>query len=186
MTPASLRCYWLKIWVTSQSRLDEVKKYGHSFRNGGSIGHTEVDADWRRNVIHKQGFERSAPRRLEWVDQHQRMVVDDLSCTVWWARRRDPPTHPSLPPCSRPSRTSPTGGPKDGPSLTATRHVGARMMWVGTEGWAPQGARTKGWGLTRRTIRCLGDLYDGNENGTIAFRDQKRRTSPSNTVIRLI
>ena len=61
MRPARLRRYWLKIWVTSQSRLDEFKKYGRSFRNGGSIGHTEVDADWRRDVIHKQGFERSIP-----------------------------------------------------------------------------------------------------------------------------
>ena len=29
------------------------------------------------------------------------------------------PTHASLPPCSRPSRTSPSGGPLNGPSLTA-------------------------------------------------------------------
>ena len=47
----------------------------------------------------------------------------------------DPPTHSSLPPGSWPSRTS----------LTATALVGDWNMRVGMKGWAPQGARTKGW-----------------------------------------
>jgi hypothetical protein len=34
------------------------------------------------------------------------------------------PTHTSLPPCSRPSRTSPPGGPQVGPSLTAAARDG--------------------------------------------------------------
>ena len=48
-------------------------------------------------------------------------------------------THTSLPPCSRPSRTSPSGGRGKRPSLTATargRRVSAR---VGTEEWLRRG-----------------------------------------------
>ena len=85
-----------------------------------------------------------------WIKANVRLWI---LCITRLGRRADViPRH--IPACrrgSRPSRTSPTGGPKDGPSLTATRHVGERMMWVGTEGWAPQGARTKGWTSSRKS-----------------------------------
>ena len=49
------------------------------------------------------------------------------------------PTHTSLPPCSRPSRTSPPGGPKMGPSLTAAARDSRTIVRVGTEEWLRQG-----------------------------------------------
>ena len=42
------------------------------------------------------------------------------------------PTHTILPSCSRPSRTSPAGGPK-GPSLTAAARAGRTFVRAGTE-----------------------------------------------------
>jgi hypothetical protein len=50
-------------------------------------------------------------------------------------RPRSIPTHTSLPPCSRPSRTSPSGGPKKGPSLTAAVRDGRTIVRAGTEEW---------------------------------------------------
>ena len=60
-------------------------------------------------------------------------------------------THASLPSCSRPSRTSPPGGPKAGPSLTAAARDGRTIVRAGTEEWLnrgpnkriPQNRRTK-------------------------------------------
>jgi hypothetical protein len=49
------------------------------------------------------------------------------------------PTHTSLPPCSQPSRTSPSGGPKEGPSLTAAVRGSRTIVRVGTEEWLRQG-----------------------------------------------
>jgi putative transposase len=49
--------------------------------------------------------------------------------------RQSIPTHTSLPPCSRPSRTSPPGGPKKGPSLTAAARNSRTIVRVGTEEW---------------------------------------------------
>jgi hypothetical protein len=54
------------------------------------------------------------------------------------------PTHTSLPSCSRPSRTSPPGGPKRGPSLIAAPRDGRTIVRAGTEEWLPRG-RTKEW-----------------------------------------
>jgi putative transposase len=54
-------------------------------------------------------------------------------------RQRLIPTHVSLPPCSRPSRTSPPGGPKKGPSLTASARDGRTIVRVGTEEWLRRG-----------------------------------------------
>ena len=48
---------------------------------------------------------------------------------------RSIPTHTSLPSCSRPSRTSPSGGPKKGPSLTAAVRDGRTIVRAGTEEW---------------------------------------------------
>jgi putative transposase len=52
---------------------------------------------------------------------------------------RSIPTHTSLPSCSRPSRTSPSGGPKTGPSWTAAVRDGRTIVRVGTEEWLRQG-----------------------------------------------
>jgi putative transposase len=49
------------------------------------------------------------------------------------------PTHTSLPPCSRPSRTSPSGGPEEGPSLTAAARDGRDRSRAGTEEWLRRG-----------------------------------------------
>src|SRR5215471_1780193 len=48
------------------------------------------------------------------------------------------PTHTSLPSCSRPSRTSPAGGPKR-PSLTAAARDGRTFVRAGTEEWLRRG-----------------------------------------------
>ena len=53
--------------------------------------------------------------------------------------RRSIPTHTSLPSCSRPSRTSPSGGPKKGPSLTAAARDGRTIVRAGTEEWLRRG-----------------------------------------------
>ena len=49
------------------------------------------------------------------------------------------PTHTSLPPCSRPSRTSPSGGSKKRPSLTAAARDSRTIVRVGTEEWLRRG-----------------------------------------------
>jgi hypothetical protein len=51
-------------------------------------------------------------------------------------------THTSLPPCSRPSRTSPSGGRRKRPSLTATARGSRLSARVGTKEWLRRG-RTK-------------------------------------------
>ena len=48
-------------------------------------------------------------------------------------------THTSLPPCSRPSRTSPAGGRSKRPSLTATARGSRVSARVGTEEWLRRG-----------------------------------------------
>ena len=49
------------------------------------------------------------------------------------------PTHISLPPCSRPPRTSPPGGPHVGPSLTAAARDGGTIVPAGMEEWLRRG-----------------------------------------------
>jgi hypothetical protein len=49
------------------------------------------------------------------------------------------PTHTSLPPCSRPSRTSPSGGRKRRPFLTAAARDGRTIVRAGTEEWLRRG-----------------------------------------------
>src|SRR6476619_4970299 len=48
------------------------------------------------------------------------------------------PTDTSLPPCSGPSWTSPSGGPKKGPSLTAAVRGSRTVVRAGTE-WLRRG-----------------------------------------------
>jgi putative transposase len=49
------------------------------------------------------------------------------------------PTHVSLPSCSRPSRTSPSGGPEVGPSLTAAARDSRTDVRAGTKEWLRRG-----------------------------------------------
>jgi putative transposase len=48
-------------------------------------------------------------------------------------------THTSLPPCSRPSRTGPSGGRSKRPSLTSTARGSRVSARVGTEEWLRRG-----------------------------------------------
>jgi hypothetical protein len=54
-------------------------------------------------------------------------------------RRQSIPTHASVPPCSRPSRTSPLGGPKKRPSSTDTARDGRTNMRARTQEWPRRG-----------------------------------------------
>src|SRR5258708_623848 len=63
------------------------------------------------------------------------------------------PTRPSVPPCSRPSRTLPLKRwPEDGPSLTAAARDGTDCAQVGTEGWCRSNKRM---GLPNTASRTL-------------------------------
>ena len=53
-------------------------------------------------------------------------------------RRRSIPTNTSLPSCSLPSRTSPSGGPKKGPSLTAAVRDGRTIVQAAEEWLRPE------------------------------------------------
>jgi putative transposase len=53
------------------------------------------------------------------------------------------PDHISLPPCSRPSRTSPAGGRVKRPSLTAAARDGRTSVRVGTEEWLRRGSNQR-------------------------------------------
>ena len=70
-------------------------------------------------------------------------------------RRRLIPTHVSLPPCSRPSRTSPPGGPKRGPSLTAAARDGRTIVRAGTEEWLRRGPNQRMARHRRATCRQI-------------------------------
>ena len=61
------------------------------------------------------------------------------------------PTHTSLPPCSPPSRTSPAGGPKTGPSLTAAPRDGRTIVRAGTEEWLRRGPNQRMFRSRRAT-----------------------------------
>ena len=70
-------------------------------------------------------------------------------------RQRLIPTHVSLPPCSRPSRTSPPGGPKRGPSLTAAARDGRTIVRAGTEEWLRRGPNQRMARHRRATCRQI-------------------------------
>ena len=70
-------------------------------------------------------------------------------------RQRLIPTHASLPPCSRPSRTSPPGGPKRGPSLTAAARDGRTIVRAGTEEWLRRGPNQRMARHRRATCRQI-------------------------------
>jgi putative transposase len=65
------------------------------------------------------------------------------------------PTHASLPPCSRPSRTSPSGGPLNGPSLTAAVRGSRTIVRVGAEEWLRQGPNQRMSRNGRTTCRQI-------------------------------
>ncbi len=66
---------------------------------------------------------------------------------------RSIPAHASLPSCSRPSRTSPPGGPEMGPSLTAAARAGRTIVRAGTEEWLRRGPN-KRMAQNRGTTCC--------------------------------
>ena len=70
-------------------------------------------------------------------------------------RRRSIPTHTSLPPCSRPSRTSPPGGRKMRPSLTAAARDGRTIVRAGTEEWLRRGPNQRMARHRRATCRQI-------------------------------
>jgi putative transposase len=66
--------------------------------------------------------------------------IDHRSITSASIRRpQSIPTHTSMPPRLRPSRTGPRGGPKKGPSLTAAARDSRTIVRVGTEEWLRRG-----------------------------------------------
>ena len=66
------------------------------------------------------------------------------------------PTHTSSPPCSRPSRTSPSGGPpRRGPSSTAPVCGSRTVVRVGTEEWRRQGPNQRILETGRPTFRQI-------------------------------
>ena len=65
---------------------------------------------------------------IDYERRHQAMAVDPRPCR--------------LPPGSRPPRTSPSGGPKRGPSLTAAARDGRTIVRAWTQEWLRRG-RTK-------------------------------------------
>ena len=69
--------------------------------------------------------------------------------------RRSIPTHTSLPPCSRPSRTSPPGGRKMRPSLTAPARDGRTIVRAGTEEWLRRGPNQRMARNRRTTCRQI-------------------------------
>ena len=63
--------------------------------------------------------------------QMSQLLPDDQSRSI--------ATHTSLPPCSPPSRTSPSGGRRTRPSLTATARGSRVNARVATEEWLRRG-----------------------------------------------
>jgi len=71
---------------------------------------------------------------------HRSDISRRSTMSVATRRRQSIPTHASLPTCSRPSRTSPSGGRKRRPSLTAAARDGRTIVRAGTEErlrWGP-------------------------------------------------
>ncbi len=66
---------------------------------------------------------------------------------------RSIPTHTGLPLCSQPSRTSPLGGRKRRPSLTAAVRDSRVTARVGTEEWLRRGAEPKNHSMQEDTCR---------------------------------
>jgi hypothetical protein len=61
------------------------------------------------------------------------------------------PTHASVPSCLRPSRTSPSGGPKMRPFLTPAAQDGRIVVRVGTEEWRRRGPNKR---MDQRRTKC--------------------------------
>ena len=79
----------------------------------------------------------------------------------------------SVPPCSRPSRPSPSGGRQKGrPALTATRHDGAGEPRSGRKNGSA-GVKQKNEDISKLHARFFASRY---VRGTIVFRVTKTRT----------
>jgi hypothetical protein len=68
-------------------------------------------------------------------------------------------------PCSRPSRTSPPGGPQVGPSLTAAARDGRIIVRVGTEEWLRQGPNKRM--APNRRAKCRQTRYPEPKPSTL-------------------
>ena len=79
----------------------------------------------------------------------RRSAISHRSITS--AVMRASPARPSLPSCSRPSRTSPPGGPNAGPSLTAAARDGRTFPRAGTEEWLRRGPNKR---IVSRRTTC--------------------------------
>src|SRR5262249_61581433 len=78
---------------------------------------------------------------------------------------RPTPTHTSLPSCSRPSRTSPSGGPQVGPSLTAAARDGRTIVRAGMEEWLRRGPNKR---MTpSRRVKCRQTRYPDPKLSTV-------------------
>src|SRR5271167_2720833 len=75
------------------------------------------------------------------------------------------PTHTSLPPCSRPSRTSPPGGPQAGPSLTAAARDGRTFVRAGMEEWLRRGPNKRM--APNRRAKCRQTRYPDPKPATL-------------------
>jgi putative transposase len=74
------------------------------------------------------------------------------------------PTHASVPSCLRPSRTSPSGGPKMGPFLTPAAHDGRIVVRVGTEEWRRRGPNKR---MDQRRTKCRQIGYPDPNSATV-------------------
>lgn len=90
----------------------------------------------------------------------------------------------SVPPCSRPSRPSPSGGRLRGrPALTATRHDGAGELRSGAEEWLRRG-QTKEWAHKQTSCQvffCI-KLREGRHRFPCRKKREQRQIRPSNSV----
>jgi len=74
------------------------------------------------------------------------------------------PTHASVPSCLRPSRTSPSGGPKMRPFLTPAAHDGRIVVRVGTEEWRRRGPNKR---MDQRRTKCRQIGYPDPNSATV-------------------
>src|SRR5262249_17235994 len=99
-------------------------------RTARSLPVQDADRGTKRSVRLHRGLLQSATPSL----------IDRIPLTVEYEHRHHAAaTHTSLPPCSRPSRTSPSGGRRKRPSLTATARGSRVSARVGTEEWRRRG-----------------------------------------------
>src|SRR5271165_5942011 len=96
------------------------------------------------------------------------------------------PARRSLPPCSQPSRTSPSGGRQAAAILDRRSTRRRNRTAVGTEKWLRRGRTEK---CAVRQVSCqlfVFKLNEGADGVSIAICAQKHRVQPSISLHRLI